>query len=182
MTAALLLVALACVAFLLPVPYVTMKPGPTIDTLGKFHDKKVIGFGRDVHTYDTSGSLSLTTVSITSADSRLNLAEAFAAYFDPDDAVVPRDLVYPEDETAEQASEQTAAQMTGSKKTSEAAALRLAGYKVGTAVTAVDVDGKGPAAGIVKSGDHITAVDGKKIGTPQDAVDAVSSVSPGTKV
>ncbi|MGH3424898.1 MAG: S16 family serine protease, partial [Nocardioidaceae bacterium] len=42
--------------------------------------------------------------------------------------------------------------------------------------------GKGPAAGIVKSGDHITAVDGKKIGTPQDAVDAVSSVSPGTKV
>lgn len=180
--AALLAVALGCVAFLLPVPYVTMKPGPTVDTLGSHNDEQVISFGKDVQTYDTTGSLLLTTVSVTRADSRLNLAEAFASYFDPDDAVVPRDMVYPEGRSAEQAEEVTAAQMAGSKQASEAAALRLAGYEVDSTVTVVDVDGNGPAAGRVKSGDAILAVDGEKIGEPQDAVEAIGSLEPGTTV
>lgn len=181
-TAALLLVALGCAAFLLPVPYVTMKPGPTIDTLGRYHGKQVISFGKGVKTYETSGALRMTTVSVTRADSRLNLVEAFAAYFDDEDAVVPRDLVYPEGESPKQAQERTSQQMSGSKKTSEAAALRLAGYHVRTSVVALDVDGSGPSAGVVKPGDQILRVDGTRVKDPQDAVDAVSAVRPGTTV
>src|SRR5699024_253804 len=120
-TAGLLTVALGCVAFLLPVPYVTMKPGPTIDTLGKHDGKKVISFGEGVKTYDTSGSLYLTTVSVTRADSRINLVEALTAYLDSEDAVVPRDLIYPEGRSVKEATELTHMQMVASKATSEAA-------------------------------------------------------------
>lgn len=181
-TAALLTVALGCVAFLLPVPYVTMKPGPTVNTLGKHDGKSVISFGKDVRTYDTTGSLSLTTVSVTRADSGLNLAEAFAAYFDPDDAVIPRDLVYPEGQSAQEAGELNELQMVGSKRSSEAAALRLAEYEVEETVVAVDVDGNGPAAGRIQPGDELLAVDGEPVDTPKDAVDSISGAAPGSTV
>ena len=180
--ASLLLVALACVAFLLPVPYVTLKPGPTLDTLGKYHGKPIIEFGKDVKTYDTSGSLSLTTVSVTRADSRLSLAQAFAAYFDPDDAIVPRDLIYPEGQSAGQAEQETTAQMAGSKETSEAAALRAAGYKVSSVVVASGVLEDGPAAKVVNAGDRILEVNGTTVRATTQVIDAVGSLKPGTGV
>src|SRR5688500_11740050 len=37
--ASLSFIVLSCVAFLVPVPYVTMRPGPAFDTLGTFNDE-----------------------------------------------------------------------------------------------------------------------------------------------
>ena len=180
--AALSIVVLTCVAFLIPVPYVTMKPGPAFDTLGKFDGKPMFSFGKDVKTYPTSGTLDFTTVSVTRADTNVPLSEAVRSYFDKNVAVVPKSLIYPEKQSAKDSSSQSAAQLAGSKDTSRAAALRAAGYTV-TSVPAVQSVLKGGAStGKLLAGDVINAVDGTK---PADAAEVASTISnhtPGEKV
>ena len=62
-SAAILVVVLAAVASLLPVPYVVESPGPTTNTLGKVGTTTLIRIeGRK--TYPTDGRLDLTTVSV----------------------------------------------------------------------------------------------------------------------
>ena len=172
---------LVCVAALIPVPYVTMKPGPTFDTLGKFEDKPVIQFGDGVRTYDTDGELRFTTVSVTSAGSKLSLGQAVSAWFSDDDAVVPRDVIYPEGQTAEEAEQETSLQMSSSKTISEAVALRAAGYDVRVAVEK-PVDPKGPAADKLEVGDTILAIDGEKVHSPDDVINSIATLKPGTDV
>ena len=95
-----LLALLVSVAFLVPVPYVTEAPGLTADVLGndisvegEATDKPVISIDEDVKTYPTSGEMLLTTVSVTNPEGRVTLLQAFDAWFDEEDALLPRDLV-----------------------------------------------------------------------------------------
>ena len=109
--ASLSFIVLTCVAFLVPVPYVTMKPGPAFDTLGTFDDKPMFTFGKGVKTYPTTGSLDFTTVSVTRAETNVSLAQAFEAFFADDTAVVPRSLIYREGESAKDAKAEGQAQL-----------------------------------------------------------------------
>lgn len=172
---------LVCVAALIPVPYVTMKPGPTFDTLGKFENKPVIEIGSGVETYPTDGSLRFTTVSVTSAGARLSLGQAVSAWFDSQESVVPRDVIYPDGQTAEEAEQETSLQMSSSKSISEAVALREAGYDVAVSVEKPIAE-NGPAAGKLRAGDTIVAVDGKKVHSPDDVITAIAPLDPGTDV
>jgi len=179
-SAVLLLVTLVCVALLLPVPYVTLSPGPTLDTLGEQNGRPVISIEGDVRTYDDGGQLDLVTVSVTSPDAEVGLADAFQAWFDPAAALVPRDLIYPSGETAQQADEQTKQQMTGSQTSSEVAGLIAVGYPGVVAVAEVAADG--PADGQVRVDDRIVSVDGRPVASPDQVIDAVSGRTPGDPV
>lgn len=172
---------LVCVAALIPVPYVTMKPGPTFDTLGTLDEKPLFEFSKQVDTYPTKGQLRFTTVSVTSADSDLTLGQAVTAWFDDTDAVVPRDVIYPEGQSAEEAEQETSMQMSSSQTLSEAVALRAAGFDVHVRVEK-PVDAKGPAAGKLEVGDTILTVDGDKVDSPDDVVTAIAPLDPGSEV
>ncbi|MGH1562136.1 YlbL family protein [Mumia sp. DW29H23] len=176
--AGLLVLTLVAVAMLLPVPYVTMRPGPTVDALGDYDGKPVLEV-EGAKTYKTDGELRLTTVSVTRADSRVSLPQAFTAYFDPKEAVVPRDLVYPENQTAEESRQENAAQMASSKLTSEAAALTAAGYEVESVVEIAAVTEDGPSDGVLEVDDVLVAIDGTKVTGTDQAVKLVSSKKPG---
>ncbi len=180
--ASLLLVALVSVAFLLPVPYVTMQPGPTLDTLGDTDGKPLIEFGTGVKTYPTTGSLALTTVSVTRPDAKVGLAQAFQAWFDGDSAIVPRDLIYAPEQSVTQAEQETQAQMSGSQLTSEVAGLTAAGYDVPSYVKVTSVVAESPADGTLEAGDRIESVDGKAVATPDQAVAAITNREPGDPV
>lgn len=180
--AAISIVALSCVAFLVPVPYVTMKPGPAFNTLGKFDNKKMIDFGSDVKTYQTSGVLDFTTVSVSRASRHVSIFEALRSYFDGQNAVVPRSLVYPDQETQDQSTAEGAEQLASSKDTSRAAALRAAGYDVTQVPAVKSVLKNGSSAGKLRAGDEIIAVNGKKPKDYQAIVDTVSSLKPGDSV
>lgn len=180
--ASLLLVVLVSVAFLLPVPYVTLEPGPTLDTLGDTDGQPLIDFGSGVKTYPTAGSLALTTVSVTRPDAKVGVAQAFQAWFDADSAIVPRDLIYPPDQSVSQAEQETQAQMSGAQLTSEVAGLTRAGYDVPSYVKVTSVLPDGPAEGILQSGDHIVSVDGVGVATPDQAVSAITNRQPGDVV
>lgn len=180
--ASLLLVVLVSVAFLLPVPYVTMEPGPTIDTLGDIDGKPLIDFGSGVKTYPTEGSLALTTVSVTRPGTKVGLGQAFQAWFDGDSAIVPRDLIYPPDQSVMQAEQETQAQMSGSQVTSEVAGLTEAGYHVPSYVKVTSVLPDGPSDGTLEAGDRIVSVDGVAVTTPEQAVAAITDREPGDPV
>lgn len=176
------LVALTCVAFLLPAPYVTMRPGPAFDTFGEIGGEKMFTFGEGVKTYPVDGALDFTTVSVTRADTRLTLGDVVSAYVDPDVAVVPRDIVYPDGESAEASRSEGQAQLTSSKDSSLVVALRAAGYTVGEQPAVVDVASDGAASGVLESDDEITAVDGRRTPTSESVVEAVGRVDPGDAV
>jgi PDZ domain-containing protein len=176
------LIVLTCVAYLVPMPYVTMRPGPAFDTLGEFDSQPMFTFGDDVKTYPTTGSLDFTTVSVTRADSQVSLVDAVRAYLNSDVAVVPKSLVYPDDETAEQSTQQSAAQLDGSKDSSRVAALRAAGYTVTGRPEVAGVVEDGAAAGKLKAGDVIVEIDGTAVATSEAAVQAIAAKTPGDAV
>ena len=128
-TAAVVLVVLTCVAILLPVPYVTLRPGPTRDVLAAPGGTPIVEISGH-RTYPTDGSLSLTTVSVTSAGQDVGLLEAFRAWFSPDDAIVPRDAIYPPDQSVEEAEQESAGadgRLAGDRRGGGAAAARRPG-------------------------------------------------------
>jgi Lon-like protease len=180
--AAMLLVALVSVAVLFPVPYVTMKPGQTVDTLGRTASGPVIEFGPDAETYDTTGQLRMTTVSVTSPDSRVSLWQAIDGWFGADTAVVPRDLVYPPEQSVEEAEQETQLEMTGSQASAQIAGLTEAGYDVPETVQVTAVTPDAPAAGELEAGDQLRAVDGEPVADAQAAIDAVRDREPGDPV
>ena len=177
------LIALTSVAFMVPVPYVQLQPGPVQDTLGRVDSgKQMFTFGAKAKTYDTTGSLFFTTVRVGGPDAHLSIAEAVAAYVTSDKAVVPKDLIYPDDETREQSDAESAAQMTGSQDSSRVAALRAAGYHVGERPSVVQVAKGGAAFGKLVVGDVFLDVDGTKVTNPDQVVKAVGAHKPGETV
>lgn len=173
------LLGLTCVAFLVPVPYVTMRPGPAFDTFGEIDGKQMFTFGEDVETFETDGSLDFTTVSVTRADRELSLGDVIGAWFDGDSAVVPRDVVYPEGESAEDSRSEGQAQLTSSKDSSRVAALRAAGFEVGETPLVVEVVPGGAADGRLESGDEVVAIDGAELDSAAALVEQVADGEPG---
>ena len=61
------------VALVVPLPYTTYAPGPTIDVLGDAGGKEIIQVPGQ-KTYRDDGQLRMTTVSVTPKESDLNLS------------------------------------------------------------------------------------------------------------
>lgn len=177
-----LIVALIAIASLLPVPYVVYSPGPLEDTLGEWNGEPVIQIEDGVDTYQTSGELDLTTVGVTSADTKLDLLTVLRAWLDSDRAVVPRGTVYREDETADEAREQSALQLARSQETAKVAALRQLGHTVPERIVVTTVFENTPAEGVLVPGDIILAVDGTKVSDPEEVAEIVTDREPGDEV
>lgn len=163
------------------VDYVVYAPGGAVDTLGTVRGTPVVAVsGR--RTYETTGQLDLTTVSVTRADGAVGLAEAVLAWADPRREVLPRGLVYPDTTSASQAQAESRAQM----QTSQESAVLAAAHQLGIPVTATtqvsDVSQGGPATGLLAVGDRLTAVDGRSVTGSAQLAAAVRSRRPGTEV
>jgi PDZ domain-containing protein len=176
-----LLIALVAAASLFPVPYVVYSPGPVEDTLGEWEGEPVIEI-HGAETYPTSGVLDLTTVGVTPADRKLDLLRALQAWVDPDRTVVPRELVYPDDVTAEEAREENAQLLERSQESAKVATLRELGFDVPEVVVVDSVLDGAPADGVLVPGDVVISVDGAPIATPGDVVEAVTAHEPGETV
>lgn len=181
-TAAVSAVVLVSIALMLPVPYVYLQPGDAFNTLGDYGDQPMFTFGEDVTTYPTSGDLDFTTVSVLRPDGEISLGQAIMKYLDPDVAIVPRSLVYPDGTTAQGSEAQSAAQFDSSNDSSRVAALRAAGYTVPGTPRVAEVATDGAAAQVLEAGDLIRAVDGKSVDSSTAAVQAVGSGTPGQTV
>lgn len=157
-----LLLALLAVAAFLPVPYVTMNPGPTVNVLGRTSDKPIIAV-KGHRSYPTHGDLRLTTVSVTNPNSKIRLGDALAAWFDRTRAVYPRDVIYPPDQSAQDVEQQSSVEMVSSQDTATAAALTELGYKLPLQIEVLAVTKGSPADGKLKVRDRILSVNGRRI-------------------
>ena len=180
--ASLSLIGLVCVTLLLPVPYVTMRPGPTFNTLGEFDGKPMLTFGPKVKTYKDRGTINFTTVLVSGADARVTLFDAMQTYFTADNAVVPRALLYRDGESSQQSRQESKQQLTSSKDSSTVAALRAAGYTVPEKAIVAGVVKKAPAAGKLHAGDVVLEAVGRRATSAQAVVNAVASKKPGDEV
>ena len=180
-TAAVVMVVLICVAILLPVPYVTLRPGPTTDVLATRDGTPIVEITGH-KTYPTEGSLSLTTVSVTSADQDVGLLEAFQAWFSSDDAIVPRDAIYDPDQSVQEAEQESAVQMSTSQEIAAVAALRLLGDKIPEELKVTAVDNDGPSAGLLRVGDRIVRFDQTRVVTADQGLASLRDREPGDDV
>lgn len=139
-----------------PVPYVTLGPGPTVDTLGTANGDPVIEVS-GIATSNSAGQLRLVTVGVVEP----TLLDAIRAWFDGEEAVVPREMIYPPQRSKQEVDEQNAREFQASQTSAETAALRKLGYPVHVIVTEV-VKGR-PAEGKLAAGDEITSVDGAAV-------------------
>ena len=150
----------------IPVPYVILGPGPTLNTLGSVSGKPLITITGHA-THPTSGHLNMVTVSYEGGPGdNLNIFTALAAWLNPHEAVVPESELFPPGQTAQQSQQQDTQEMTGSQQTATAAALTELHIPYSTEVAVVQVVSGYPAYGVLKAGDVITAVDGKPVTGP----------------
>ena len=178
--AGILLVVTVAWATLNPVPFVTMSPGPTENTLGAIDGQQIISISGH-KTYPTRGALDLTTVSVTPPGVNIRLPEAIRAWFDPERALLPTDVVYPPGEPVAQVQQQNVQQMRGSQQTAIVAALTEIGIPVGRSVIVSSVNADAPATGRLKPGDALLRVNGTAIKSLDDVSAAMSPLSPGDR-
>ncbi|WP_199043083.1 YlbL family protein [Glycomyces salinus] len=137
-------------ALSMDVAYVAMGPGPTQDVLTSTIDDNDVE--HQIITaevgYETTGELRLTTVRV---KSRVTLAQALRYWMSNDQAVVPRNLIYPPDQTQEEITAEQEADWVESQSNAEQAAL---GYLGEPAELLVTGDSQG-----LRTDDHLLTVD-----------------------
>lgn len=155
-----LVLLLLAVAVFAPLPFSIVVPGMTADTLGKDKNTPVIEI-TGVETRKTSGKLLLTTIAATEPDATVKLGDVLGAWFDTDEAAMPRSAVYPEGDTTEEIEKHNAKQMATSQSAATAAALKHLGLspsRVKVDLNLADVGG--PSAGLMFSLGIIDKIDG----------------------
>jgi PDZ domain-containing protein len=176
--AGLAAIAAILVAVFVPVPYVILTPGPTLNTLGRDSSGQPLISISGHKTYSTSGHLNLVTISYTGGPGAdLNVFQALRAWLDPSDAVVPESELFPVGQTAQQTQTQDTEEMAGSQQQATAAALSYLHISYQTQVEVFDTVAGYPARTALKADDIIEAVDGTPI-TGESSLSSIITAKP----
>ena len=171
--AGLVLLALIALAALLPVPFIVLSPGPTFNTIGEIDGVPLVEIS-DTTTYPVTGALDMTTIREEGEPrSPLTVFGALAAWVAPDRAVLPRELLYGDDETTEEVQERNAILFSTSQSNAVAAALNAIGKPVVEDVVVTSVVEGTPAFGQLDAGERLISIDDRPVRQPSDVVDAV---------
>ncbi|MGK5529434.1 hypothetical protein [Streptomyces sp. URMC 129] len=143
--------ALLAAASLAPLPFSVTHPGLTADVLGEHDGEPVITIsGAPVR--DPSGELLVTTITATSPDATVRLADVIGGFVSADEAVMPREAVYPVGDSTEEIREHNNAQMRESQDAAVAAALSYLGLDADDVTVELDLgEVGGPSAGLLLS-------------------------------
>ncbi|MGW0336181.1 YlbL family protein [Streptomyces sp. NPDC003011] len=157
---ALPVVALIATAVFAPLPFSLAQPGLTADVLGENKGTPVITVS-GAPTRDTSGQLRMTTIEATNPDTRVSLGEVIDSWFRTDEAVMPRDAVYPSGQSVREIEQHNTAEMEQSQDAATEAALTyldLSDKDVKVTLRLADVGG--PSAGLLFSLGIVDKLDG----------------------
>jgi Lon-like protease len=170
------------VASTLSVPYVALTPGPTLNTLGALSGKPLIQISGH-RTYKTAGHLNMVTVSyIGGPGSDFNVFAALRSWLTPHEAVVPQEEIFTPGQTEQQVQQEDTEEMTNSQQSATAAALCQLNIPYKTVDTIQSTEKGDPAAGVLRKGDVITAVDGTAVTCRHDAATMIRDRKPGAPV
>ena len=176
--AGLFAVLLAVVLLAAPSPYCIETPGPTQDVLGKAESGEVITI-EGAETYADDGKLLLTTVNASGVPGYpVSNIVALIGWFDPHSVVMPREVVVPIGQTAEEYSAESQEEMSSSQGDAADAALTFMASR-GMGADGVEVsmhvdDIGGPSAGMMYALGVIDKL------TPQDETGGLTIAGTGT--
>lgn len=172
LTAAGLALIFGVLAFVLPVPYVILVPGPPTDTLGAVPGGTTMVISvTGAQTYDGGGHLYLTTVGVFPGpcDRHPTLIRAMRAWFDSHQAVEPHQVICPPNQSSQSVKQENSNEMSQSQRDAMTAALLYLGYKPASLeVILASVSAAAPSSKVLQAGDVVVAVDGKPVHSPQD--------------
>jgi len=158
------------------VPFVSLGPGPTFDTLGEYDGKQIVHI-EGTQTHPTSGHLNMTTVS---QRDDLTLGEALTLWLSGQEQLVPRDLIYPPGKSRDEVDKTNNADF---KQSEDSAAYAALGYlKFPPAVTIAKITDSSPSAGKLKTGDAIDMVDGTPVANVEQFTALLKNTKPGQVV
>lgn len=172
------IVAFGVLLSVVTVPFVSLGPGPTFNTLGEVEGKQVVDIeGPDAHVHPTSGHLNMTTVSQRDG---LTMGQALALWMSGREQLVPRALVYPPDKSRDEIDEANNSDFKKSEDSAEYAALSFLKYP--TAVTVQSVTDPGPSAGKLREGDAIDGVNGTPVTNLDEFQALLKKTKPGDQL
>ena len=181
LVSAFLTVLLGSVLMLLPVPFVVLRPGPAINTLGAEGGHPLISVSGHA-SYPAKGALDLTTVTVSGGPgSRLLLFDAFKAWFDDTLTVAPESALYPPGQSVETSRAQDQQDMVTSQESATVAAMHELGIPVPATLTIDSVDGA-PAGSPLHAKDVITAIGDTPLPDLAALTTRMRQVTPGSTV
>jgi Lon-like protease len=175
------LAAAIAVSVIVPVPYVILGPGPTLNTIGADSSGQQLITIDGHQTYPVSGNLNMVTVSYAGGPGQnINIWGALAAWLNHDEAVVPESELFPPGQSAEEAQQQDTEEMNSSQEVATAAALTYLNIQYQTFITVEGTASGYPASGVLQVGDIITAIDGTPVTSDSNLQHQIRSHKPGT--
>lgn len=162
-------------AFTVPIPvFYSYLPGPVRD-VGPLIE--VDG----AQTYSYEGNLFLTTVSV---DTSVTFVDLVTAFIDPHAAIVMKRDLLPAGVSLRELEERQRMQMDSSKQRALEVAISALGLgkPTGDGARVAGTEPSFPAAGVLRRGDVIVTVDGEDVSTTCDVGRAVDSHEPGDRI
>lgn len=174
--------ALIAVLTVLPAAYAIGGAGPTFDTLGEVDGQPLVSIS-GAPTYDSTGELRLTTVSVSRAGSQpFTLGRVLAGWASPRQYVVPEEQVFGTPEQEQQVEEQAQVDWVTSQESATVSALEALGVEVPATLTVKGTAPESHAIGLLLPEDVITAVDGQAVPSFSALADAVADRAPGDEI
>jgi PDZ domain-containing protein len=134
-------------------------------------------------TYPVAGNLDMTTVNERGGPGNgVYLGRVLVGWADPHIRIVPREAIYPEEQSVADLEAENVRSFSDSESDSTAAALRYLDRPYLTLVVVASVIGGTPADGKLEPGDQILKIGSTVITTTADVTVAMSSVTPGQTV
>lgn len=176
-----LFVVFAAALVLLPTPFVTWRPGQTVDVLAAGEDGQLIEIS-GLPVAQTDGQLLMTTISTTRIDSSVSLPEALIAHLADDSDAMPREAIYPPGQSSDEYQKEAVAMMDSSRDNATVAALRAAGQTVTEMPMIAGVVISGPSNNILKPGDLIEAIDDAAVTSTVEVREAIRKRTAGDPI
>ena len=179
--------ALLLVMMLRPVPYAIEGAGPTVDTLGDRDGVPLITVD-GAPTYETSGELRLTTVTLAGGPGYpVDAGQVIRGWFEAGAAVVPVEAAFEMSVTQAELDARSTQQMTTSQENATVAALTSVGYEVPAVLTIAGDDPSLGAHGVVQEGDVVVSIATPaqprvQVSTYQDLAGVLGETPPDTTV
>jgi PDZ domain-containing protein len=158
----LLALLLLIAALVFPLPYVIVEPGDPQNVLGKVEkgsDKRLIEI-TGVKTYSTKGKLNLTSIYVSSPESKMFGIDVLSAWFDGERSVQPREVFFPKGVSSKEVDQQNTFDMLNSQEHAKVSALDFLGYKIPEKMIISAITKESPNYKILKNGDVITKLNG----------------------
>jgi PDZ domain-containing protein len=165
-----------------PAQYAIEGPGPTFDTLSTVDEVPLVEI-EGATTYQSSGELRLTTVSVSNASSqRFTLGAVIEGFFSPARTVQPVEAVLGTTEDQKASEERSAQQWISSQESATVSALEALGHEVPATISVVEVSDESNAKGKLEVGDVLKAADGEDLVSYTDLSNYLAARQPGDTV